>query len=157
LLGLLLALPAGAAAVEPLLTRIKAVGKEGAGGPEAARAWKELTARGPEGLPDVLAALDDAGPVAANYLRSAVEAIADRAWASGKALPKGKLEGFVRDPRRNGAARRLAYDYLVRLDPKAPGRLLPGMLDDPGAELRRDAVAVVLAEAKGLLDKDARD
>jgi hypothetical protein len=32
----------------------------------------------------------------------------------------------------------------VRLDPKTPERLLPKMLDDPGSELRRDAVAVKL-------------
>ncbi len=147
----------GAADVGPLLGRIKAVGKEGAGSVEAAQAWKELTARGPEVLLDILTALDDARPIAANYLRSAVEAVADRALASGKSLPKDKLEVFVRDTRRDGAARRLAYDYLVRLDPKTPDRLLPGMLDDPGAELRRDAVAVVLAQAKGQLDQGDRD
>jgi hypothetical protein len=153
LLALLLILPGRAAAdAGPLLARIKAVGKEGTGNVEAAKAWKELTAQGPAVLPEILAALDDAGPVAANYLRSAVEAIAEKALAAGKPLPKDKLEAFVRDTRHAGAARRLAYDYLVGIDPKAPDRLLPGMLDDPGAELRRDAVAVVLKEAKGRLD-----
>jgi hypothetical protein len=49
--------------------------------------------------------------------------------------------------------RRLAYEWLVRVDPKAPDRLLPAMLDDPGAEMRRDAVAVVIQEGKGLLEK----
>jgi hypothetical protein len=145
LLLLPLALPGLAAAdTGPLLARIRAVGKEGAGNVAAAKAWKELTAKGPVVLLDVLTALDDAGPVAANYLRAAVEAIADRALAEGKPLPKAKLEAFVRDTRHAGAARRLAYDYLVRIDPKAPDRLLPGMRDDPAAELRRDAVEYFL-------------
>src|SRR5206468_4094448 len=50
--------------------------------------------------------------------------------------------------------RRLAYEWLVRADPKAPARLLPDLLQDPGSrELRRDAVGVVLKEAQALLDK----
>ena len=35
----------------------------------------------------------------------------------------------------------MAYECLVRLDPGTPARLLPKLLDDPSAELRRDAVA----------------
>src|SRR5205085_5268091 len=44
----------------------------------------------------------------------------------------------------------------ARVDPSAPKRVLPTMLEDPGAELRRDAVDVVLAEAKANFDKNAR-
>src|SRR5262245_3932731 len=87
-IAILLAWPVLARAqVTPVLTRIKAVGKEGVGNVEVAKAWKELTGHGPEVLPEVLTALDDASPVAANYLRSAVEAIADKALTAGKALP----------------------------------------------------------------------
>lgn len=157
-LALLLALPWRAGADNgPLLERIKGVGKEGNGNVEATKAWQELVKQGPGALFDVLAAIKDASPVAANYLRSAVEAIAENALAAGKSLPADKLEAFVRDIRHAGPARRLAYDYLVRLDPKAPARLLPDMLDDPGAELRRDAVAVALDRAKGLLDQGEKD
>jgi hypothetical protein len=138
---------ASAADVKPLLARIKAVGKEGAGNADAARAWKELTKEGPAALLEILGSLDDAGPVAANWLRSAVDAIAEKSLAAGQ-LPADKLEAFVRDTRHAGAARRLAYEWLRRTDPEAPQRLLPGMLSDPGAELRRDAVAIVLKEAQ---------
>src|SRR5437870_7458633 len=94
--ALVLALAGDAAAdAGPLLARIKAVGKEGAGNVEATRAWNELVRQGPAVLVEVLAALDDADPVAANYLRSAVEAIADHALAAGKPLPGGALEAFV--------------------------------------------------------------
>jgi hypothetical protein len=104
-------------------------------------------------LIDTLAALDDANPVAANYLRAAVEAIADKALGDGKKLPAKELEEFVLNTKHIGAARKLAFDLLLRLDPKADERLLPGMLDDPGAELRREAVAVLLKEAQKLFDK----
>jgi hypothetical protein len=138
-----------------LLARIKAVGKEGAGNVEAAAAWKELVRQGPAVLPDVLAALDDAGPAAANWLRAAVEQIRDDARTAGGKLPAQRLEAFVRETKHAGHARRLAYELLVSIDPSAPGRLLPGMLDDPGAELRRDAVAVLLKDAQALAGKKA--
>src|SRR5437870_5163929 len=54
-----------------------------------------------------------------------------------------------------GAARRLAYESLLRVDKTAEQRLIPGMLNDPGAELRRDAVALVLQQAdKAFTAKD---
>jgi hypothetical protein len=132
------------------LAKIKAVGKEGAGNVEAAAAWKELVRLGPAVLPELLSALDEIGPIPANWLRAAAEQIRDDALAAKVALPVGKLEAFVRDTRHAGSSRRLAYELLVRVDPGAPDRLLPGMLDDPGAELRRDAVARLLIDAVAL-------
>ena len=44
--------------VNSLIAKIKAVGREGAGNPEAAQAWQELVGRGPEVLADVLAGRD---------------------------------------------------------------------------------------------------
>lgn len=128
------------------IAKIKAVGKEGAGNAEAAAAWKEIVAQGTKALPPALQAFDDASPLAANWIRSAVETIAERDLAAGKTLDPAMFEAFVKDTRRAGIARRLAYEYLVRIDPGASKRLLPTMLDDPGAELRRDAVASVLLE-----------
>ena len=134
--------------VNSLLVRIKAVGKEGVGNVEAAKAWKELVAKGPAVIPDVLTGMDDASPVAVNWLRGAVEAIQDKAIAKGQPIPKDKIEAFLKDTSHAGRSRRLAYECLVRLDPSTPAKLLPKMLDDPGAELRRDAVAARLDYAK---------
>jgi len=133
--------------VEVLLGRIKAVRKEGAGNPDAAKAWRELVQLGPAALFDVLAALDDADAVSANWLQSAVDAIAEREWNAGRALPARTLEAFVMDTKTSGAARRLAYEWLARVDKMAPSRLLPGMLNDPGRELRRDAIDFALTKA----------
>jgi hypothetical protein len=148
----LLAAPAIAAAeTGSLISQIKAVGKEGKGNVEAATAWRELVKRGPAVLPEVLAGLDDASPTAANWLRSAVEAIAERAHSRGD-LHAAPLEAFVRDTRHAGAARRLAFEWLVKVDKTARTRLLPGMVNDPGQELRREAVDGLLKNAQVLLD-----
>ncbi len=136
-----------------LIARIKSIGKEGAGNVQAAKAWRELVGKGPDVALDVLGGLDDASPAAANWLRAAVDAVNEKAVQSGKPLPAAKLEAFVRDTRRNGAARRLAYDWLVRVDASAADRLIPKMLDDPGQELRRDAVAIVLKDAQAAFSK----
>src|SRR5713101_5976723 len=135
---------------DPLLARIKAVRKEGAGNPDAAKAWRELVQLGPAILFDILAGIDDADAVSANWLRSAVDAIAERERNAGRALPAKALETFVTNTKNSGAARRVAYEWLVRVDKTAPGRLLPGMLNDPGRELRRDAIDFALEKARAL-------
>jgi hypothetical protein len=159
--ALLLALAAVPCAVAadagPLLARIKAVGGEGAGNAEAARAWRELVALGPDALPDILTGFDGADERAANWLRAAVDAVAEREVNAGRKLPADKLEAFVKDTKHSPAARRLAYEWLARIDRTTPERLLPGMLNDPSVELRRDAVAVVLKEAREKLDGKDRD
>ena len=141
----------------PLLAKIKAVGPEGAGNPEAARAWRELVALGPDVLPAILAAFDGADDRSANWLRAAVDAVAERETDAGRRLPADKLEAFVKERKHAPAARRLAYEWLTRNDGTTPTRLLPGMLDDPSVELRRDAVAVVLKDAQAKLGAKDRD
>ncbi len=155
---LLLPLPAGGAGTEAdqLLARIKAVRGKGAGNAEAAQAWQELVRLGPDALLPTLAAMDGADVIASNWLRAATDALAEKAFAA-RRLSATDLEAFVRKRKHSGAARRIAYEWLVRLDPKAPARLLPRLLDDPGAELRRDAVAVVLDEAKALAAKGDKE
>src|SRR5262249_42262924 len=142
------------AQVDALLTRIQAIGKEGKGNADAAQAWRQLVKEGPHALIDILASLDSSSPAAANWLRSAVDAIAEKAQQAGKALPAEKLEAFVRDTRHTGSARRLAYECLLKADATAAKRLLPGMLNDAASELRRDAVDLVLKDAQNSLDKD---
>jgi hypothetical protein len=140
--------------VQQLLIQIKAVSKDGAGNQEAGAAWKQLVSVGGEALLPTLAGMDDASVRAANWLRSAADALAEKETAAGRKLPADQLEALVKDRKHNPAGRRLAYELLVKADPKAPERLLPSMLDDPSVELRRDAVAVALTNAEKL-DGDA--
>jgi len=153
------AFPGHAAAdseAKALIDRILAVGREGEGNPKASAAWRELVQLGPDTVFQILPAFDQADPVAVNWLRSAVDAIAERELAKGKPLPASQLEAFVGETKHSGLGRRLAYEWLVKVDPAAPARLLPHMLDDPGEELRRDAVAFALQNAKQLLDKNEK-
>ncbi len=139
------------------LTRLQKVGRDGAGNAVAAKAWKALVARGRDALLPILAAMNDDDLTSANWLRPAFEAIAEKLLADGKALPKDDLEKFLRRTKNPGIARRVAYEWLVKVDPTTPDRYLPKMLDDPGPELRRDAVARVMDRAKSLAEgKDDR-
>jgi len=143
-------LPVGAAELQSLLKTLRQMEGEGSNNPAATTAWKELTQTAPEKLPEILAAFDDCTVIGANWLNLAVDTIADRAADKGAKLPAKELEGFVLDRQRNPRARRLAYDLLLRVDPAAEGRLVPVMLNDPGVEFRRDAVAHLLSQADGL-------
>ena len=67
-------LPAVADDVEPLLKTLQRVGPKGAGNREAARAWQQLARADAAQLPVILAGLDRAGPLAANWIRTAVDA-----------------------------------------------------------------------------------
>src|SRR5581483_8178357 len=107
----------------PLLARIRAVKNEGQGNEDAAAAWKQLVGQGPAALLPALAALTDKEPLAANWLRAAIDAIGEKTLAANKPLPAKELEAFVKDRKNSGVARRLAYEWLCRADAQAPDRL----------------------------------
>ena len=155
---LLLSIVASSHAVEigPLVDQLKAVGPEGQGSAVAAKAWAELKTADVDQIPEILASLSDANPLAANWIRTAVDAIVDRAAAEGKPLPAKDLEAFVMNRKMDPRARRTAYELLLKADPSAD-RLVPRFLDDPSVELRRDAVALVIAEADELEKAGKKD
>jgi hypothetical protein len=138
------------------IDQILKIGSEGKGNNEASSAWKDLVKLGPDALLPTLAALDQANPAASNWLRTAVNAIAQTELRNKRPLPADRLEAFLKDTRHVPAARRLAYELLTDIDPKTPARLLPGMLNDPSNELRRDAIAAALKDIPELEKKDAK-
>lgn len=156
--GLLLGNIASAAApdVAYLLKEIKAVGPEAAGHPAATKAWKTLSLARASQLPTLLAGLDDANPLAANWIRSAIEAVAERELKAGGKLPQKDLELFILDTKHSPKARRLAFEWLTRVDATTPDRLVPGFLDDPSVEFRRDAVTRLLDQADALVKDDQK-
>lgn len=138
------------------LERIKSVGSEGSGNQEAGAAWKSLVELGAEALMPTLTALDDAKPLASNWLRLAAQAIAEKEQQAKRALPTEKLERFVKDSKHGPEGRRLAYELLVREDSKAPERLLPGMVTDPSVEIRRDAIAAAIEKTIPLIKAEPK-
>ncbi|HEV7384527.1 MAG TPA: hypothetical protein VGN89_06575, partial [Phenylobacterium sp.] len=137
---------ASAGEADDALTAIKAIKREGVGNERAAKSWRELVGQGPKALPDLMAAFDGADATVVNWLRTAVEAIAEAEQKAGRPLPVADLEAVVKDTRRSPRARELAFEILGQIDPAMGKRLLPGMLDDPSSGLRRDAIALALED-----------
>lgn len=149
---------AWSADIEGSLKTILKVGPEGQGNADAAAAWKELSKGGTSDLAKILPAFDGASPLAANWLRSAFEAIADREFRATGKLPQADLEKFIAQTEHDPRARRMAFEWLLKVDAGAADRLIPGMLHDPSTEFRRDAVARLIAagtklEAEGKADE----
>ena len=123
------------------LAAIKSVKKEGKGNDDAGPAWKTVVSKGGAALIPTLEAFDETNRIAANWLRTAVDAIAESEISAGRKLPADKLEAFALNPKLAPSARRKAYELLVAQDTDAKARLLPRFLDDKSLDLRRDAVA----------------
>lgn len=147
---------AGADELDKAIATLQAVGPKGEKAVEAAAAWQVAAGQGPQAVPRLLEALDSANPLAANYLRAAAETIAERALREGAPLSAKELEAFLADTSHNGRARRMAYEWLCKLDPTAPKRLVPTFLNDPAVELRRDAVQRLIDLAADAADEARR-
>ncbi len=150
LAALALCIHASAADISDSIKTIRAVGPEGQGNAAAAQAWQSLSKAETVALPEILAAMNGANPLAANWLRAAVDTIASDA----KELPQQKLMHFLANQKHDPRARRLAYELIQNANPQLAARLIPGLLNDPSVELRRDAVQRVIDEAAKLQQAD---
>ncbi len=139
------------------LATIRAVESEGRGNKEALAAWRALARSRAQDLPAILKAFDGANPLAVNYLRSLAETIAQKELEKGVKLPAAEIEKFVLDTSHDPHGRRLAFELLTKVDTTAADRLIPGMLNDPSVEFRRDAVARLIDAGAKLLTADKRD
>lgn len=145
-----LAAAPGEETLDRLIATIQGVSIEGGGNAAASRALSSIIAHDVRALPRLLTALDASNPIASNWIRAGIEAIADAELSRGGTLPAGELESFVKNRSHAARARRLAYELLLRVDKTASERLIPLMFDDPSPEMRRDAVARLVAEAERL-------
>lgn len=155
LFGLALVAQAAIAAdISTSIKAIKSIEKDGKGQAEAIAAVRVLEKSSPADLPLLLAAMNDANPIALNWLRSAFEAVAAHA---GNQLPQQELLAFLNNRENLAQARRLAYDTLKAVDPGIEERLIPSMLDDPSGEMRRDAVIYTMKQAEKLAADGKKD
>lgn len=135
------------AALDAQLALLLAIEKEGEGNSSATKAWQKVAAADVEALPQVLAAIDRAGPLAANWIVTASETILDRAREAGNPLPVAGLKTFLLDTRHAPRARRMAFEWLREADRRVADAIVPQFLHDPSSELRREAVAKLLDHA----------
>jgi len=140
LLVVALCTAAQAADLSAPIKTIRAVGSEGQGNAAAAKAWQSLSKAEATALPQILTAMDGANPLAANWLRAAVDTIASRA----KDMPQKELLDFLNNQKHNPRARRLAFELIQKTNPQLAAKLIPGLINDPSVELRREAVGQVL-------------
>lgn len=139
------------------LRTLRSVGPKGRHHTQAQVAWRRVATAPISQLPEVLAGFDGAGPLAANWLRTAAEAIFERGAESGQQLPTAELADFLRDREQPPRGRELAYRWLKRTDPPVAESLLPTMLDDPSAALRREAVARKIDHSEQMLEAGQKD
>lgn len=138
--------------VSESIAAIQAVGPRGAGHEAAVDAVRELQAADASALVEILNALNTANPLAANWLRSAFESIADRTLETGSEFPVDDVFAYFNNRENNPLSRRLAYEWLLKVDPQLESQVIPEALDDPSGEMRRDAVARLIeiaAEFRG--------
>ncbi|MES2597002.1 MAG: hypothetical protein V4662_16780 [Verrucomicrobiota bacterium] len=156
LLGLVLASSAHAASLKEPLADIRAVDKEGAGNEKATAAWQQITQADPSALPEILAAMNGANPLAENWLRAAVGVIADKAIEA-KKLPVEAVQAFLMDTKNSPEPRVVAFDVLQRAKPELAAEITPQLLEDPSSELRRHPVAKLTSVGDEALAQDKKD
>ena len=151
-IGLIVALyspmPCTAVEIDELTATIRNIGPKGEGHAAAQEAWKSLATQPVSQLVSVLDGFQGANKLATNWLRGAVDAIAQAAINDSKPLPQDDLQEFVIEHANAPLARLTAYEWLLRVNPEIKESLLPHFLNDSSLELRRDAVASLLQKAK---------
>jgi len=140
-----------------LIETIRKVSDKGQGHKEAVAAASTLSKSTPDQLPVLLAAMNDAGPLARNWLRGPFETIAAGAVKQPDSFPKKELLSFFNDHGNNPAIRRLSYEWLARVDPALAAKTIPASLADPSSEMRRDAVAFHVERARELETKGDKE
>ena len=145
---------ASAADVERLTETINAIGLDGQGYPAAVDAEQLLGKLDVEAIPQILAAMDTQKPVAANWLRGAVESIADRSRKEGHPIPNKLLIDFIEKSDNSPKGRTVAFHLLEKQDPTTAAKLVPSFADDASLELRLLAVDKMMEVAQQQLDSD---
>lgn len=151
---MLAASSASANSLDESIASIQKVGPEGEGSVAASTAWKQLCDMDASAIVPLLTSMDQSGPLAKNWIRSALEVIFQRTAANTpENLPLESLENFLSDTGQSARARKLAFDLIQSVDEDKAAQLQPGFLNDPSPELRLGAVELLITEGKTLLAK----
>jgi hypothetical protein len=133
--------------VADAIAAIQAIGPRGEGQEAAVAAAEELQSADASALIEILNALNTANPLATNWLMISFESIADRTLKSRSEFPLDDVRAYFDNHDNNPAARRIAYKWIVTVEPGLAAEIIPESLDDPSSEMRRDAVALLIQTA----------
>ncbi len=132
---------------DPLLETLLQAERTTIGSEDLQAAWQAVSKWPASRLPEVLAAADDANPVALNWLRSAIDGMLEQPECE---LPIMELKIIVQDPQRKYASRRIAWELLDSADPKLMESIAETLIADPIAVFRRPAIGKRVAYANTL-------
>ena len=137
---------------------VRQTGPEGAGSVAAAEGWRELTRRDATAIVPLLRSMKDSGPLAQNWLRSAVEVIFSRSFEeSPDQVPFDELRAFLLDTSQLVRARELAFSLIESAAPDRIDDLRKSFLDDPSPELRRGSVGLLIEKGQKELSAGETD
>jgi len=139
------------------ITAVRNIGPKGKGHKAASAAWKEIVKNDAASITTVLAGMDEANVLAINWLRAAVDTLAENTLNAGNELPVADIEEFLLDTSHHPRARRTAYEWLLKVDDTAYERLITKFADDPSMELRRDAITHLISKAEQDLKDGKKD
>lgn len=145
-----------ASEISDALATIKNIQGEGLGNESASQAWSVLSKAELSDLPEIIKGLDDASPLAANYLRLATDSIVGQQGTRSE-LPKETLTQLVMDLDHSSQARELAFEIISVSDSDYSQNMVGLFINDPSLSLRRLAVARKKAEADILLSVSQKD
>ena len=148
---------AHAADLDSSIARLRAVDREGEGNAAASAAWSEVAKAEASDLTKVLAGMNGANPLAENWLRAAVSAIADRPPTEGKSVPIESLVTFLQDTKNAPSPRVVAFDIIRKINPAKSEQLAMGLLADPSSELRRYPVTKLIEEGDASMAANKKD
>jgi len=136
---------------------ILAIGPEGKGNTKASEAWGELTTHSDQKtLMMLFDAMNDAGPVASNWLRSAAEVVFKNLEEK-QIVSSNVLGEYFLNEKNPSKARRFAFELIKRNAPEAANEIIPGLLNDPSPELRRDAISLLIKKGQSLENENKKD
>ncbi len=139
------------------IAAIKAVDHRGKGHEQARQAVRQLQQQDASALLPILLALDDANPLASNWLRNAFETIAAGVLENNKPLPEEELLSFLRQTKHRPASRRMVFEWLQKIDPDQTEQMVDMFINDPSDELRREAVSRYIKQAEKIAKEKPDD
>ncbi len=140
-----------------LFKTIKKVDHQGKGHQQAREAIQQLQQRDTTALLPILFALDDANPLASNWLRNAFETIAARALKQNQPLPEQDLLEFLRKTSHRPASRRMVFEWLQRIGSSQTEEMIDMFINDPSDELRRVTVGRYINQAEKIAKQHPDD
>lgn len=155
----LLALPGSAADANltSALRALRGVGPEGQGHADAVQSGKVIASQESSALPEILRGMNGTSGTAMNWIRGCVGSLVDRELKAGHTLPTPALKAFVLDTANDPRPRGLALELIARTEPATASALIPGFLNDPAPDLRREAIDRLTKEADASLKGGQRE